>query len=657
MSGSAKTPPRRLGLAVRLAALILTATSLLFAVAFGYNYQQSRALLLKNVENSAKSLTMATVSKIEEVLHQLQTVPEAVAQGVGSHVIEQPQALVMLADFLRDTPEAFGGGLFLEDHARAGQARREAPYFVKRDGRVVYDPLGADYDYSFMDWYMLPKHLGRPQWSEPYYDEAGGNILMATYAVPVWQDLDGEKLFRGVVTVDISLESLQRIVAKLHPGISGYAFLVSRTGRIVSHPNKALIMRSSVFSRAEEADDPELRTVGRAMVRGQQGFARLGGKAIGKPIWIYYAPLPGAEWSLGLVIPEDDLFADLTELHRDVVLIGAGGFTALLLLVVLIASAVTRPIRLLARKTIEIAKGNLDVDLPVVSRSDEVGDLSRSFHEMRRALKEYIANLTETTKAKERMESELKIAKNIQMSFLPKRFPPFPDIGAFCLHAQLEPAYEVGGDLYDFFLLDEHRLFISVGDVSGKGVPAALFMAVTKTLTKGIAEQDPDPAVILAKVNNELAEENDAMLFVTMFCAILDFRTGELAYSNAGHNQPVLIGADGAARFLALPPGTAMGPIPDLSYETRRILLSPGDTLVAYTDGVNEAQDEAEELFGNERLLGFLRRTRERAPDLLTRALFAEVHAFAGKAPQADDITVLTLAWNGPDADACPGLR
>lgn len=652
---SAKQPARRFGLALRLALLIISVTSLIFAAAFGYNYQQTKALLLKNVENSAKSLTQATVSKIEEALHSLQTLPDTVAQGYGSRALDRSQSLVMLADFMRDNREAYGGGIFLEEHARPGGERRESPYFVKKNGRVTYDPLSEDYAYDFMDWYMLPKHLARAEWSEPYYDEAGGNILMATYAAPIWTELDGEKLFSGVVTVDISLESLQTMVAKLHPGISGYAFLVSRTGRMVSHPNRALIMRSSVFSRAEEADDPDLRAVGRSMVRGEQGFARLGPKAIGKTIWIYYAPLPSTGWSLGLVIPEDDLFADLTELHRDVVLIGAGGFAALLLLVVLIAATVTRPIRQLARKTIEIAKGNLDVDLPVVNSGDEVGDLSRSFHEMRRALKEYIANLTETTKAKERMESELKIAKNIQMSFLPKRFPPFPDITAFCLHAHLEPAYEVGGDLYDFFLIDENRLFISVGDVSGKGVPAALFMAVTKTLTKGIAEQDPDPAVILAKVNNELAEENDAMLFVTMFCGILDFRTGELFYSNAGHNQPVLLRPGQEPVFLDLPPGTAMGPIPDLEYVTRSVVLEPGDVLVAYTDGVNESQNESEELMGNERFLDILRKERGRTPEALTGAVFGAVHAFAGAAPQADDITVLTLAWNGPGKGSCSG--
>ncbi|EPR44536.1 serine phosphatase [Desulfovibrio sp. X2] len=636
------------GLAIRLAGLVLAATGVIFAVAFGYNYQKSRALLLKNVRISAQSLTRATVSKLEETLHGLQSVPLAAAAGLSNGSLDVPAAQAMMKDFLESAPEAYGGGLFLDPGASGDGRSRASAYFCRKNGSVARTPLGADYDYSLMDWYMLPKYLGSPQWSEPFYDESGGDTLMATFAVPVRRGPAGARSFAGVVTVDLALDELQRAVAALHPDISGYAFLISRNGRIVSHPERRLIMRESIFSLAEAMHDQALRDVGKDMVRGGQGFARLGGAALGKPVWIYYAPLPGVGWSLGLVIPEKDLFADLYKLHRDVVVIGVCGFTALLGFVILIAATITRPIRNLARTSAEIARGNLDVDLPVVRRGDEVGELTRSFDEMRLALKEYIANLTETTKAKERMESELKIARNIQMSFLPKRFPPFPEIEAFELHALLTPAYEVGGDLYDFFLLDENRLFILVGDVSGKGVPAALFMAVSKTLVKGIAEQDSDPGLILAKVNDELAEDNDAMLFVTMFCAVLDFRTGELVYANAGHNYPVLVRADGRTSFVELPPGTAMGVIPGLAYPSERLFLDRGDVLVAYTDGVNEAQDARGALFGNERLLETVHRTGPAEPRRLCTVLLDEVRAFAHGADQADDITVLALAYKGP---------
>ena len=635
------------GLSFKLAVAVLTATGLIFAAAFGYNYEQSRELLLHNVSARARALTLATVHKLEETLKGLEVVPDMTAHGMGQGHAGLDATLNALRDFLETTPEAYGGGVFLEPRALS-DAPRTALYFAKKGGALGLSELGEDYDYFHMDWYMLPKLLGRGVWSEPYYDEAGGEILMATYAAPVYREQGRRRVFLGVITADVSLEWLRRVVGSLSIYESGYAFLISKGGLFVSHPEGRYLMRESIFSLAEAREDENLREIGRAMTRGRQGFARLDANYFGEPVYVSYAPMPSTEWSLGLVIEEDELMSDLVTLHREVLFIGASGFLALLVLIIAISTAITRPITQLARKTAEIARGNLDVDLPVVRRRDEVGELSRSFHEMRSALKEYIANLTEATRAKERLESELKIARTIQMSFLPKRFPPFPRIKAFSLHAALVPAYEVGGDLYDFFLLDDRRLFFSVGDVSGKGVPAALFMAVTKTLMKGIAEQDFDPAEVLRKVNNELAADNDALLFVTLFCGVLDFETGELAYSNAGHNPPAILRRDGRVDPLSLPPGMAMGVMPDLEYETMRVHLAPGETLMAYTDGVNEAQDVDGALYGDARLLALLRDAPRLDPEHLTETIFADVRRFAGEADQADDITVLALRWNGP---------
>ena len=190
----------------------------------------------------------------------------------------------------------------------------------------------------------------------------------------------------------------------------------------------------------------------------------------------------------------------------------------------------------MARATEEIATGNLDIELPALRSKDEVGRLADSFSHMKNSLKQYIKELTETTAAKERIESELKVAHDIQMSLLPKLFPERKE---FDIYATLEPAREVGGDLYDFSLLEEDRLFFLVGDVSGKGVPAALFMAVAKTLLNRLAERCTDPSLVLTQVNKELCRENESSMFVTLFCGLLDFKTGDLLFSNAGHNPPL----------------------------------------------------------------------------------------------------------------------
>ena len=544
-------------------------------------------------------------------------------------------------------PGIFGTAAAYAPGAYSPDLPRFAPYYCRKPNGIEAIPLGYGSYYELMDWYLIPAELGRPLWSEPYFDESGGDIVMTTFSVPFFRGQGPDRRLLGVITADVSLDWLRKQVAKVAMYHSGYAFLVSGNGVFVSHPDNRAIMRESIFSLAEAAGSSQLRAVGQAMIRGEEGFARLPDFVLGKPAWLAFTPMPATGWSMGVIVPEDELFADLRRLAREVALLGGGGFLVLLAVIVVIAASITRPLGRLAATASQIARGNLDVPAPATGASDEVGLLARSLDQMRLALKDYIANLTATTKAKERLESELKIARNIQMSFLPKRFPPFPDLTAFDLHAALEPAWEVGGDLYDFFLTGDGRLLVLVGDVSGKGVPAALFMAVTKTLIKGIAEQESDPAQILVKVNRELCTDNESMLFVTLFLAILDCGTGELAYSNAGHNPPARIAPDGSVSWLPLPRGVFLGIMEEAVYHTSTTTMLPGETLFAYTDGVTEAMDPDQKLFGTGRLLDLLSAQAGLGPEALDAAVMEAVRIYAGAAPQADDITVLSLLFRG----------
>ena len=307
-----------------------------------------------------------------------------------------------------------------------------------------------------------------------------------------------------------------------------------------------------------------------------------------------------------------------------------------------ISRTITKPLRKLTGTAAAIAQGNLNVDLAEPGSRDEIGSLTRSFREMQEALKEYMANLAATVAAKEKIESELKIARAIQMSFLPKRFPPLAAADFVEIAALLEPAREVGGDLYDFFMIDDHHVFLTVGDVSDKGVPAALFMAVTKTLLKGLSEVGLGPAQVFAKVNRELVQENDSLMFVTCFCGILNLETGEFAYSNAGHLPPLLIRPGQEPRWLALPPGVFLGIDEHSSFGTERITLQPGDMILAYSDGITEADDLERRLYSSDRLLATARDYRGDSAEALLQAVRASVADFAGGAPQADDMTILT---------------
>lgn len=281
-------------------------------------------------------------------------------------------------------------------------------------------------------------------------------------------------------------------------------------------------------------------------------------------------------------------------------------------------------------------------------RNDDIGHLAKALVEMQAKLSEYLENLERTTAAKERIESELRIARDIQMSLLHRIFPPFPDREDVDLHALLEPAKEVGGDLYDFSLLDDDHILFYVGDVSDKGVPAALFMAVTMTLMKRTAQHPGiDPAELLRQVNLDLSSENDNLLFVTLCCFILDLRTGECLYSNAGHNPPLLLRAEGSVCWLELPKGIALGVMPDAVYRTQKLILEPGDMLLLYTDGVTEAMNPALELYSEGRLMEVAAGMGKRMAFQVTERLMASVQEYAAEAPQSDDITMLAIRYKG----------
>ncbi len=292
-----------------------------------------------------------------------------------------------------------------------------------------------------------------------------------------------------------------------------------------------------------------------------------------------------------------------------------------------------------------------DLDAYSISKDDVIRlfnkDSALAFQLVHLCIKRFIENLRVETEAKERIQSELRIARDIQMSMLPRVFPPFPDRTEFDIFAVMEPAKEVGGDLYDFFFVDERRLCVVIGDVSGKGVPAALFMAICKTLLKTEALRGLSPGEILTQVNRTLIPDNETLMFITVFLLILDVETGEIRYSNGGHPPPLVSAGTGKFEPVAGPTGTVLGAVEGCSYVTTTRRLTPGEVVFLYTDGMSEAMNAQQELFTDARLISRLGEgTGKSAADLI-RHMRAAVLAFADGTPPSDDITMVALAFNG----------
>lgn len=245
------------------------------------------------------------------------------------------------------------------------------------------------------------------------------------------------------------------------------------------------------------------------------------------------------------------------------------------------------------------------------------------------------------------LQRELDVARSIQRAMVPSTFPPFPERKEFEIHADMIPAREVGGDFYDFFLLDDDRLGFVIGDVSDKGVPAALFMAVSRTLLRATALEGLPPAECLTRMNRVLCLENLSAMFVTIFYGILHFRTGEVEYCNGGHNPPYVLRCDGDARMLATSGNLVVGGLPNSSYRATELTLQAGETIFLYSDGVTDSANHQDEQFGEERLTATLKCKTKASPAEAVQSVIAEVKAFSGNAPQADDITVLALKYLG----------
>ena len=339
--------------------------------------------------------------------------------------------------------------------------------------------------------------------------------------------------------------------------------------------------------------------------------------------------------------------------------VAAGGAVLLLILLglVLLLSAkasdhFVRPILSLTEGVKEIAQGNLDKKLEIQT-GDEIELLANSVNAMTVDLKAYMENLSRATAEKERIATELSVAQKIQTGMLPGVAPDFAGQPYFELDAAMTPAKEVGGDFYDFYMLDENRLAVTVADVSGKGVPAALFMVVAKTVLQNFAmaaKTRGDFAEVVAHANDRLCEGNDQMMFVTVFFGVLDFRTGEFVYVNAGHNPPLVLRGDGEVSYL-MPegkPDKPLGVMEGRAYRQCSLTLAGGDMIFLYTDGVTEAIDETEELYGEERLKEELSRIDRNAPvSEMLGCLRESIKSFAGNAEQADDITMLGLRFLG----------
>ena len=611
-----------------------------------YEARESSETVHETIRSESRYLGALTIQQIGELRRFVERGARSLADRLTDRAILGDELEAFKREvqaFVLSSSDVYGSTVAFEPFAFQKDREDFAPYFHRETNEIVAEVDRANSDYRSKDWYRVPTSTRDASWSGPYANGGGGGVAVATYSVPFFS---GDRPI-GVVTADLALAHLETIVAGLEVHEVGYCFILDRSGAFLFHPNGDHLRGGTVFELAKKHHSTELEQIASEMLANEEGeYRNYISVHTGKPALLTYTTDATSGWSLGLVRHQEILHAPMARLTWIRIIRGAVGALAMLAIVLTGARRITGPLRTLAKATGDIARGELGGQLPSARTVDEVGTLTHAFHAMRDNLRRHIADLKIATAAKQKLESELAIAHEIQLAMVPQSGIAVESAPRFDLAAELIPANSVGGDWFDYFLLGKDQLVIVIGDVCGKGVPAALLMARTISSIRAATRDVQTPEAILSIANQEFARDNEASMFATVFCGVLALDSGELRYASAGHEAPVMQRLDGSTEMLLVEGALPLGIVADTQYTARSRTLIAGETLVLYTDGVTEAFDPNRTAYGDERMLAAIRASTASNPALLNRAILASVRGFADGAAQSDDITLLAVTWH-----------
>jgi sigma-B regulation protein RsbU (phosphoserine phosphatase) len=609
-------------------------------------YTGLRGIAYRTVEDLMSRVAIHQATLFDGKLSTVEQVAHSTAAFLETHEdVTTEEQFTLLRRNIQQNPLIYGACIAYEPGAFDPAKARFAPY-VCRDkevpGGLRYIDLSTAYDYRSgrWEWYTLPATLGAAVWTEPYFDEGAGNVIMCTFSVPFRRS---GKLV-GMATVDVKLEDLQQSVGGMD--LEGSQFVItSRRGTFISASDPSLIMRETVGGVAERLGRPDLAALGERLAAGERGVTRVGAfPTEPEPSYVFFAPIPATGWSFAAAVPVRSVMEPVWRRLMQFGVVMLLGLVLILTLLVMSAFRITAPIAQLAGAVRQVSAGNLDTHVNIASR-DELGELGAAFNTMTRELRSHVDALARATAARQVVENELRVARDIQTSLLPRTFPPYPDRPEFDLHATNVPARQVGGDFYDFFFATDDVLTVVVADVVGKGVPAALFMAVARTVIRNLAMAGLSPGAILTRANELLNQDNDRYLFVTVFLGHYHTATGRLVYANAAHPHPYRLDGTGHVTCFGDATGTLLGVIEGETFGEREVRLDVGERVVIFTDGVPDARSPDDAFFGDDRLRELIGAHASEPVERFCTRIAETVDAFEHH-QRKDDVTLVVLHRN-----------
>ena len=537
--------------------------------------------LEKSEYRQAQLINLNTLKEIERFIERTGSFTEKAAYMITANPEHFEKVLPYLKEHVKKDSSVFGSALALEPGILTSEPYCE--YFYKRNGKIKeISLLPPEYDYLHKSWYADVKKSKTPVWSEPYFDKGGGNIYMSTFSYPV-KDLNNR--FLGIVTADVALNTLSKAIQKLAGDKSNRVFLVSKQGFLLSSYDSTFNLKKTIFDYAGFLGSDELKKAGSDMVRGVSGVYKINLKDGNYTLYTMF--IPETSWTIGILMKNSVLFEPLNKLKKKLLFIMLADILLILVMVLIVSNR----------------------------------------------LKKNVAR-------EEKIKNEFILASRIQQQFLPEK----SDVTTnnFSLSGVMKPAKEVGGDFYGYKIIEDKIMFY-VGDVSGKGVPASLFMMASQMLIEDAIDEQFDPAYVLNKVNRKLSKISTTGMFATMIIGMLNLKNNEFTFSVAGH-PPFIINSNGAVfspvtRFA--PPVATFG---DFNYQNSSIILENNSTIIAFSDGVSEAENSKKELFGTEPVARILQDISGLTVSEIKERLLRNIQQFTAGAEQNDDITIVVVS-------------
>jgi phosphoserine phosphatase RsbU/P len=621
------------GISFLLNSQITTIAIVIIASIVYINYYFTRDVLVKKIEDGAVNQSNMVISRISRI-----TVgTEEIAKNVSAQALyyyKNNDLNSFLQQVLKSNEIIESIHIELTDVKKQGLVK----FSSNKRAQIICNPDSLSAEKFIFDLQTGHVKLNQGIWSTPFFCKYDTAHLLVSYKMPIYYH-DSQNV-AGVVSCEVSLKKMQQRLSNIQIGEHGYAFIIDQTGNFISHPRKDWVLKGNLYERPSTIFKERGEEIVSRIKQGRSG-AGLGISEYLNNVaaWYYYAPITDSGWSVIIVVPEKELFSEIDGIFQKIIFVSVFGILTLFLVNFFVFRRMLDP---LVRITHAIQRFSSAPGKERQSKN-EINMLAESLEDWQEKYGLLIKDQSKTASDKIKFDKDLKSAQEIQLNIVPSGKPNFPEYPEIDLYAMLKPAETIGGDLYDYFFIDKNHLLVAIGDVSGKGIPASLFMAITSTLIKTHAKILSSKDIV-GRVNKELSDRNSNQYFVTLFLGVIDIRSGILDYCNAAHNYPYILRADGSLQTLSKSHGLPLGIYKDKKYKSSKLELSLNDMMILYTDGVINSRDSNKQHYGTERLENNIQNLNDLTAEEVVKRLVKSIVIFE-EGHQADDISLLALKF------------